>query len=436
LLVVFAADISLAVQKHVLDLAKQYDHNGTRTIGVITKSYMLTPGDENQRQYLAMVEGREPGYTLPLGWTVVCSPWFRSPPFNVKTYNPSEPLFPSKLWTSMDPIDRGRTALATTIKRCVLHRCMENISRNNIQERLSANQEALDSLGKPRQTPQQIRQYMLGIAAQYERLARNAITGCYRDTFFLGPREDNRDMTARNIREVLVHFHREFELSMYRARHWSEGVRFTPADLGDGTAHGKSPATALPSMLVDKLRSLALSNQGTEFVGNNLDVMALHREQIRPWKGIAQRHLQAVASAARVFVGQLVGYLVGNDKEVMQSILRAFVDPFFESKSAALDAKLQELLCPYSEGYAVVLEGQFRAALLQRNGGHSIQEEDVIQKLAILYEVSQLLAPDVLSDPDFPLMLSRCRSTTSSPTSSTSPLRAVLFSIFQASLAL
>lgn len=274
-LVVFAADISLALQKHVLDLAKQYDHNGTRTIGVITKSYMLTPGHENERQYLAMVEGREPGYTLPFGWTVVCSPWFRSPPFRVKTYNPSEPLFPSKLWSSMDPVDRGRTALTTTIEHYVLHRCMENIPRNDIEERLSANREALDSLGNPRQTPQEIHQYMLGIAARYERLARNAITGCYRDTFFLGPRENNKDMTARNFREVLVHFHREFELSMYRARHWSDGVRLTPADLGDGNAHGKSPETALPSMLVDKLRSLALSHQSTELAGHKLDVMVL-----------------------------------------------------------------------------------------------------------------------------------------------------------------
>ncbi|KAL1843455.1 hypothetical protein VTJ49DRAFT_1565 [Mycothermus thermophilus] len=378
ILAVLAADRPLDLQQDTLDRAKQYDENGDRTIGVITKPDCAFPGSDNERQYIALTQGRDQLRSLPLGWYVVQNPSSS----DVKTTN------------------RGAESLCSRVAGLLLDRVKPALPRviDDIKSELSARQQALDRLGPPRNSPEEIRRYMLGVAAQYERLARDAVAGRYNDAFFLEANESNAASAARKLRSILAHTNRAFEAAMYK-----KGAKYELDELDETTMSASItdedlvfdrfkdlPDPAPHSELVEKLRCMALSSRGRELPGSsNPEVMSmLFREQTQPWLNIAQEYLHNVLSMVNTFVDQLIIHVVGGDKDanssMTESILRGYVDPFFVGKHDALEAKLQELLRPYVEGYAVPLERHFHASMTQR----APSAEDVIEKMAIFYEMS------------------------------------------------
>jgi hypothetical protein len=60
------------------------------------------------------------------------------------------------------------------------------------------------------------------------------------------------------------------------------------------------------------------------------------------------------------FVEQLFEHIIGTDNATIQAISANCVDEFMDEKRVALEAKLQELLRPYTTGYGFPLETEFR----------------------------------------------------------------------------
>ncbi|GAB1315413.1 hypothetical protein MFIFM68171_05623 [Madurella fahalii] len=117
-----------------------------------------------------------------------------------------------------------------------------------------------------------------------------------------------------------------------------------------------------------ELQSQASHNQGKEFPGeaNGELALQLFREQAAPWQDIASMHLKQALKVTKQFVEQAFIHVIGGDVTTLEAVLSGCVDPFFEEKEEVLQAKLREVLVPYTNGYGLPLENEFRERMDKR----------------------------------------------------------------------
>lgn len=93
--------------------------------------------------------------------------------------------------------------------------------------------------------------------------------------------------------------------------------------------------------------------------------MQLLQKQSAPWKRIVEIRIKKVIDAVKAFVDEVLEEIVGShgSSSTTSTILSTRVDPFFDKKEQLLSDKLEELLRPYKEGYALPLDTDFQETL-------------------------------------------------------------------------
>ncbi|KAK4032118.1 hypothetical protein C8A01DRAFT_51023 [Parachaetomium inaequale] len=401
ILTVLAANNQLAVQK-VLDKAMEHDPKRERTIGVITKPDIAGRGSSNERKYLDLAKGREAMHKLALGWYVLRNPSEEERSSEAAERDAAEEaFFRAGEWSSLDPAHRGAESLRKRLSKVLLDHIKKSLPEliENIDRKLWDRKRDLDRLGKSRSTAEELRSYLLGIAEDFQRLAHDAIEGLYsnRQDFFGDL--DQEDRRPRKLRAVLRNRHDAFEIVMD-----TKGARYKiksreddeegqdddyedededEGDLDDGDGNSDSPNAVLdPHLqpLVDgydapeaELKAVqelhaeldAPYNRGKEFPGEVNPELAflLFKRQAAPWRRISQQHLDHALDVAKEFVEEAFTYIIGQDDATLTAVLGLHADTFFDEKKIELQAKLQELLRPYSDGYGLVLERKARAKM-------------------------------------------------------------------------
>ncbi|KAH6635544.1 P-loop containing nucleoside triphosphate hydrolase protein [Chaetomium sp. MPI-SDFR-AT-0129] len=405
ILIVLAANSQLANQG-VLDKAREHDPKRERTIGVITKPDKVDRGSSDEREYLDLVKGREAMHKLALGWYVLRNPSEEERSSETNERDAAEKtFFRAGWWSSLDPAHRGAESLRKRLSKVLLDHVKKSLPEliANIDHKLRDRKRELDRLGKSRLTADELRSYLLGITENFRGLAHDAIEGRYsRANEFFGDL-DQEDTRQRKLRAVLRNSHDAFEMVMETkgARYkigWSEDDEEgqdndednhglddeDEDDVDDGSGYSDS-LDAIPDHLqllvdgydaqqpewkpVEELHAEldAPNNRGNEFPGEvNPELgFLLFKRQTAPWQHISQQHLDKVLDATKVFVEEAFTYIVGPDDATLRAILGLHADKFFDEKKAELQAKLQELLRPYSDGYGLLLERKAHAKMYQ-----------------------------------------------------------------------
>jgi hypothetical protein len=116
------------------------------------------------------------------------------------------------------------------------------------------------------------------------------------------------------------------------------------------------------------LQLRASLSRGRELPGDTNPelVFDLFKEQVSPWKAIAEHHITIVLTISEMFVEQVFQHIIGTDTATLDAIIKGCVDPFFNKRKAVLLNKLQELLRPYTSGNAYPLNNDFRVAIFNR----------------------------------------------------------------------
>lgn len=384
ILAVVAANNQLANQA-VLREAKKHDPNRERTIGVITKPDLAGAGSANERKYLDLVKGREAEHKLALGWYVL-----RNRSENERSIEAherdakEESFFQTGAWRYMAPTNRGIESLRKRLSKVLLDHIKTSLPGlvREIEESLSVRQESLDRLGKSRSSTEELRAYLVSIAQDYQKLARDAVEGRYNDKFF-----GDVDEVGRKLRAVLRNLNRAFDviLTTKGARYkieWETPVGDIDSDEDEDdddeiAAYQQSfismynfpdPEIIKESALNTQLKSWAAANQGKELPGepNRELVFLLFKQQAERWQEISQFHLDQALNFSKAFVEQVFVHVIGTDETTIQAILKGCVDPFFNEKRDVLKAKLRELFRPYSHGYGLPLEKEFHKIMSRR----------------------------------------------------------------------
>lgn len=421
ILAVVSAANQLASQKVLNEVAK-HDPTKARTLGVITKPDLSQSHSEDlERTFIRLAQNEEAAHHLALGWHVLRNSNDKELKDENHDRNATERrFFTTGNWSKLSSRNRGIDSLRKKLSSVLLEHIQTNLPSliSEIEENLARREAELSRLGKERSDTSAIRAYLADIANEFQRLSRDAIHGRYNDSFFGSLYEDDRKLRAR-----LRNLNRAFDITMStkgasREILWEQ----SEFDNTDDVSEVSSKMTPLPgtfpesekadddfpaylrdllelyngfpypmpvpeAVLKHELEKLASDNQGREFPGlPNPDlVIGLFKMHSEPWEEIATFHLHRVVDYSKAFVEQLLSHIVGPDQTTFASVLRAFVDPFFDKKELVLVEKLREIIRPYLDGYALPLEVEFQDRLSKR----AIYR--IVDKISALMEESPII---------------------------------------------
>ncbi|KAJ6438243.1 glutathione s-transferase [Purpureocillium lavendulum] len=398
-LLVIPASGELA-NNYSLGLAKEVDPQRERTLGVITKPDQPRPRSSMEQVYMQLAKNQEPTHKLKLGWHVLRNRAEEEESLDDRDAI-EEAFFRDSAWSSISPEDRGIVSLRRKLSKVLYQHIRENIHGviDDIESKLRERQAEIERLGRPRSKPEDMLSFLLTIAGEFQRLARDGIQGRYNDPFF-----GDLDATENKFRALLRNFNRVFDHILATK---GSTLAIVPAD---GTEQPPARSAEFLTRLLDlypyefpdptpitrtalnkQLEQQAADNQGLEFPGlpNRELVTKLFQSQAAPWKDIAQFHVEQVTLVAKAFVDELFRHVIGppDANPTTEAILRVCVDRFFAEKEQVLRVKMDELLRPYTRGYAMPLDADFQRTRLQRSNRQIIAAVD--KSLAI--------QPDVVS---------------------------------------
>ncbi|KAF4472476.1 interferon-regulated resistance GTP-binding [Fusarium albosuccineum] len=379
ILVVITANNQLA--NHVaLSRVKEIDPQRQRTIGVITKPDLTRPGYADEKTYVRVAKNQEGANKLQLGWHVLRNRAEDEASLEARD-EIEETFFKTGAWASIPREDRGIANLRKKLSRVLYNHIRNSLPGvvEDIEGKLRERQEELAQLGSPRSSPEDMRSFLLTIASKFQRLARDGIYGRYNDAFFGGLEDEDRKFRAQ-----LRNFNRAFDYILKTKGSTQVVVEDEddeadtdelPEYLEDFLARFPyefpDPEIITREELNTQLQKQAAANQGCEFPGSpNKDLaIQLFKKQAAPWEDIAKFQVRRVTLAAKAFVDELFKYVIGpaHTNQTTEAILSTCVDPFFSEKERILDEKLQELLRPYSAGYALPLDVDFFESISKRS---------------------------------------------------------------------
>ncbi|KAH6696196.1 interferon-induced GTP-binding protein Mx1 [Verticillium dahliae] len=193
---------------------------------------------------------------------------------------------------------------------------------------------------KARSTQPEMRAHLVDIAEEFQRIARNAISGNYGERFF-------DDLDEKNLRKLCAQLR-----NLNSAFHHSQDVAPPPVHLQEALEYFQfpKPEPVFEEALKTEMRALAAANQGREFPGSpNTDLaIQMFRRQAKPWWGIAERHLDVVTELSKSFVEQLIEHIIGDDKTTLDAILHSC------------------LLLPYEAVFGMPLVAEFNSTMSVR----------------------------------------------------------------------
>ncbi|OAA55468.1 Dynamin, GTPase domain protein [Cordyceps fumosorosea ARSEF 2679] len=363
------------VNHYALAKVKDFDPKRERTMGIITKPD-LKLGEHLQKEHIQLAKNREPKHTLKLGWHVLRNRAEDEDGTGIRDQI-EDAFFKTSPWNSIVEEDRGIHSLRRKLSSVLYNHIRRGLPKviEDIETNLAKRQAEKAQLGVARPKLDDKRVFLADIAEQFQRLVRDAMRGNYADQFF-----GQLTTPLYRLRADLKCFHRAFDYTMITRGHKFEIDPFE----GEEEEEERNPVDSVPEALVDFLArnpydfetpakksrkdindllvKPVVASEGSELPGTCNSEVAVHLFQLQsgPWKDIARFHVACVIRFARFFIERLFVHIIGQDGEHLDAIISEYVDPFFEKHETILEAKLDELLAPYANGYAVPSDAEFR----------------------------------------------------------------------------
>lgn len=355
-----------------LGRVKQFDDSGKRTIGIVTKPD-VAKSDQIRRPYIQLASNQQSDFKLELGWHVMRNRDTENEPHDFAARDAAEAkFFEESSWAAIPRTDRGVNALRVRLSKIQFDHLRRSIPAitHEMKTKLAEREEELDRLGTARSEVGDIRNFLYKKADAFQQLAKEAVEGRYHEAFFRrSPDQYKLRAQLRNFSVVFDYTLRTKGAGRKIVEGWecNSNESSLPKYLEDFLAANPYPF-ADPEVctfedLSDELNKEAAKTRGLEFPGSTNDNLALRlfQTQSQRWEEIAHHHIEMVTTSARLFVERAMEFLVGpaDTDRTTDAILRTIVDSFFEEHEQLLKDKLEELVLPYREAYALPVDREF-----------------------------------------------------------------------------
>lgn len=201
MLTVVPANVDIATQE-IIELARELDHNGQRTLGVLTKPDLVDEGAE--QKVLDLLRGED--LILKHGWFLVRNLGQRELQEGGIDRNTAEEEFGRKEpWNSISPDRFGINALRLRLQEAVIDNARKSFSqvRLEIMKRLKSRKQALKDLGDERVTPEQQRGHLLSVVARFQEITSHGLSSNYGTDDIFDSHPDLRLATLVMNRHIL-----------------------------------------------------------------------------------------------------------------------------------------------------------------------------------------------------------------------------------------
>lgn len=358
----------------VLKLAKNADHRGVRTLGIITKPDTLNPGSESEKQFLSLARNQDVAFSL--GWHVL-----RNADTDAETLSLAErdvmeeTFFSSGAWSSLPASQLGIKTLRDRLSKLLVCQIGSELPNmvDEIEVKMRDCQSQLDKLGMARNTPYEQRLFLIHISQTFQTLVKGAVDGMYNDPYF-GDAMSPLDYHKR-IRAVVQNMNEGFGQDM-RLR--GKKNKIVMADESDLPKH----ARGIPrDEYMNHIVKLIERERGCELPGlyNPMIISHLFREQCQPWRAISEEHVKGVFNAVQQSLSYLVAHVTdaATVDVIMSDVIRLGLDKI----QTALREKLAELLKSHYSGHPITYNDYFTETLKKiREDRRTAQIKTAIKK--------------------------------------------------------
>ncbi len=377
----------------VLNMARQFDKDGLRTLGVITKPDTLHPRSDSERTYLNLVRNKE--VQLGHGWHVV-----KNLDTDQGASGPTErhakeaEFFATGSWAGLHDSLKGIESLKRKLSGILFQQISSELPKllDEISTKKKACETELAKLGEPRENVNQQRRYLAQCAATFQSLLNAALQGNYDDQFF----ETSAVASSydKRIRAIVQNLLTEF------AEHITEHGRLHR--VVTRPSHSQGTGAEILMTEDDFIKGIAkrmLESRGRELPGmfNPSVISDLFREESRLWESLTLTQVNGMWHDVKDAIQHLSSHCA--DKSTAKSIFDRIVLPEMTRCLHNMEAKVQELLkshrsvhaITYNRYYTETLQNirlerytkQFTTIIKQEVSTDSVKQEDFWPKLAM-----------------------------------------------------
>ncbi|ENH71810.1 Interferon-induced GTP-binding protein Mx2 [Fusarium oxysporum f. sp. cubense race 1] len=332
----------------IIKLARQFDPDGGRTVGIITKPDLINEGTESK---IARVAKNLDNIKLRLGF------------FLLKNLSPSEieqgldmdarsrrelQFFASPPWVSqgLDTERIGAEKLRIFLQELLDTHIEKELPKvkEDIRKSLEASERELQALGEPRPTVGHIRAYLIGLSMRFTEIARAALDGNYHGNYqeFFTDSEDSR-LRAR-VQQLNTAFATEVRENgqKRRVKDTSESQKSD----NESTNDADGQITVSNAEMTHWVKQAYVRTKGKELPGNYNSALLgeLFLEQSQPWLLIAKNHVDSVFSAVSRWVDKATDVLFPEEKirREIRELLQDWMQGAREQASNELDKLIQD----------------------------------------------------------------------------------------------
>ncbi|KAL8908438.1 MAG: hypothetical protein Q9171_005457 [Xanthocarpia ochracea] len=353
ILAVVPANVDIATQE-ILELAKKYDVEGDRTLGVLTKPDLVDKGAEDH--VVRLVQGTS--HSLSLGWCMVKNPGQqdlqRGDDFD---RHASEEAFFRKeaIWSKLDKDKVGVRSLRIRLAELLTGIVRKEFShvRMDVVQQLQLNEKALKGMGPSRESKERQQRYLLDIADRYQTMTTQALEAhYYSDDAF-----DSR--SSLKLATIVVERNEIFSNDIWRHGHTMKFTQGATGDEDDSDAESEegmidtryrqhpdelsellyntSISAAPKEGIMDWIEEVYKGSRGFEIGTFDASLIPiLWKKQSSNWDKLALGYISDIISAVHTYIWTLLCELCPDDK-VARGLLLLIQDKLIERYNRGID---------------------------------------------------------------------------------------------------
>jgi uncharacterized protein YdcH (DUF465 family) len=339
----------------ILKNCREYDPQGSRTLGIITKPDDLHPGSENERLWLDLARNKDVYFEL--GWHMLRNRGDGQHHLSVAERNSNEShFFKQGNYRSLPQGITGIDSLRQRLSSLLFDHLKKELPalKEELDGMLKSTSEELFALGKSRSTLVDQKVFLAALFVSTHSTIEHAIRGNYEGDFFGDIDKKaavDSESNSRRLRAVVQHLNMKFARTMHVRGHQytireedEEDDTAESGDTGDSGGPQTGPAVISRQTAVSDVLDNLERSRGRELPGtfNPMIVSDLFREQSKNWESLARAHMRSIFAACKTFVAHVIGHASHGD--VRARLLGLTAEPALNAVYKNAEKELQLIL--------------------------------------------------------------------------------------------
>ncbi|EXJ73554.1 uncharacterized protein A1O5_03315 [Cladophialophora psammophila CBS 110553] len=308
----------------IIKKSRQFDPDGERTVGIITKPDLINQGSEKR---IALLASNKDTTKLKLGFFLVKNP---APNKLTKGITPEQrqkdeiQYFHTSPWKEqlLDPDRLGVLALRKFLQKLLnthIEKEMPNV-RKDVRELLQKTESDLANMGEERDSPSKMRMFLTRLAMAFHQRVTSGLNGTYDDidmAFFAS----HHQHPSHRLRATVQNLNTKFAETMRERGGKRRVVSDDQSDI-DLDEHDNVQIVLSKNQMKMWIREVYQSSRGKELPGtyNYVLLAELFHEQSSRWLSIAEEHMHTTGSIVRDFVEAVIRH-TSPDQSVSDEII-------------------------------------------------------------------------------------------------------------------